>query len=173
MRRLALVLPLLLSLAAPTLVAAQGSPPRAACQAAEFHQFDFWIGDWEVRNPDGSKAGSNRIEPILGGCALQENWTGAGGGSGKSLNMYDRRRKVWHQTWVDAQGNMLQLDGSFADKRMTLTGESPDSSGGTVLNRIIWEQTAPGRVRQLWESSRDGGKTWTVAFDGRYIKRQT
>jgi hypothetical protein len=42
-----------------------------------------------------------------------------------------------------------------------------------VLNRIIWEQTAPGRVRQLWESSRDGGKTWTVAYDGRYIKRQT
>ncbi len=170
MRRLALVLVLSL---APTLVAAQGSPPRATCQAAEFHQFDFWIGDWEVRNPDGSKAGSNRIEPILGGCALQENWTGAGGGSGKSFNMYDRRRKVWHQTSIDAQGNMLQLDGSFADKRMTLTGESPDSSGGTVLNRIIWEQTAPGRVHQLWESSRDGGKTWTVAFDGRYIKRQT
>jgi hypothetical protein len=53
MRRLALVL--LLSLAAPTLVAAQGSPPRAACQAPEFHQFDFWIGDWEVRNPEGGQ----------------------------------------------------------------------------------------------------------------------
>ena len=115
MRRLPLALQLLLPLATPSLGTAQGSPPRPPrrCAAPEFHQFDFWIGDWEVQNPDGSKAGSNRIEPILGGCALQENWSGAGGGSGKSYNMYDRRRKVWHQTWVDAQGNMLQLDGSF------------------------------------------------------------
>lgn len=40
-----------------------------------------------------------------------------------------------------------------------------------VLNRITWNPTAPGRVRQLWETSTDGGATWTVAFDGRYIKR--
>jgi hypothetical protein len=172
MPRLPIVLQLLMPLVAVSHATAQGAPRAATCAAPEFHQFDFWIGDWEVQNPDGSKAGHNRIEPILGGCALQENWTGAGGGSGKSFNMYDRRRKVWHQTWVDAQGNMLQLDGHFADKRMTLaSGETPDSSGKTVINRIIWEQTAPNRVRQLWEMSRDGGKTWTVAFDGRYIKQ--
>jgi hypothetical protein len=172
MRRLPIVLQLLLPLATASHVTGQGAPPPAAtCAAPEFHQFDFWIGDWEVQNPDGSKAGSNRIEPILGGCALQENWTGAGGGAGKSFNMYDRRRKVWHQTWVDAQGNMLQLDGSFAGERMTLSGETPDSAGKAVINRIIWEQTAPNRVRQLWEMSRDRGKTWTVVFDGRYIKR--
>jgi hypothetical protein len=172
MPRLPIVLQLLMPLVAVSHATAQGAPRAATCAAPEFHQFDFWIGDWEVQNPDGSKAGHNRIEPILGGCALQENWTGAGGGSGKSFNMYDRRRKVWHQTWVDAQGNMLQLDGHFADKRMTLaSGETPDSSGKTVINRIIWEQTAPNRVRQLWEMSRDGGKTWAVAFDGRYIKQ--
>jgi hypothetical protein len=173
MRRLRIALQVLLPLAAPSFTAAQGSPPRAAsCAAPEFRQFDFWIGEWEVRNPDGSKAGTNRIEPILGGCALQENWTGAGGGSGKSFSLYDRTREVWHQTWVDAQGNLLQLDGHFADNRMTLLSAAVrDSSGGTVIHRIVWVQTAPGRVRQLWESSRDGGTTWTVAFDGRYIKR--
>jgi hypothetical protein len=26
-------------------------------------------------------------------------------------------------------------------------------------------------VRQVWESSTDGGKTWTVAFDGTYTAR--
>jgi len=25
-------------------------------------------------------------------------------------------------------------------------------------------------VRQLWESSSDGGRTWTVLFDGHYVR---
>ena len=39
------------------------------------------------------------------------------------------------------------------------------------MQRITWERLPDGRVRQLWESSKDGGTTWTVAFDGYYAKR--
>ena len=116
----------------------------AACTAPEHHQFDFWIGEWDVTLPNGKTAGTNRIEPILNGCALRESWTGAGGVSGTSYNAYDRRRRRWHQTWVDGQGNLLQLDGAFNGGKMTLTGETVDSSGAT----------------------------WTTAFDGRYRKRR-
>jgi hypothetical protein len=28
-----------------------------------------------------------------------------------------------------------------------------------------------GRVRQHWETSKDGGATWTTAFDGYYRRR--
>ena len=142
----------------------------APCAAAEHHQFDFWIGDWDVTTPDGKPAGKNKIEAILGGCALRESWTGAKGGVGTSYNAWDRRRGVWHQTWMDAQGNVLQLEGRFADGRMTLVGVTEDSTGGKATQRIIWEQTAPGQVRQLWETSTDGGASWTVSFDGRYRK---
>jgi hypothetical protein len=89
---------------------------------------------------------------------------------GTSYNAWDRRRGVWHQTWMDAQGNVLQLEGKFADGRMTLVGVTEDSTGGRATQRIIWEQTAPGQVRQLWETSTDGGASWTVSFDGRYRK---
>ncbi|HUF34518.1 MAG TPA: hypothetical protein VMN37_01145, partial [Gemmatimonadales bacterium] len=134
-------------------------------------QFDFWVGDWDVKLPNGKQAGTNRIEPILGGCALRETWTGSGGVSGTSYNVYDRSRKVWHQTWVDGQGGLLWLEGGFAGGRMTLEGETVDSGGGKTRQRIVWEPAAPGEVRQLWESSADGGATWTVVFDGRYRKR--
>lgn len=155
----------------PAAASAQGSPTRqAACAAPEHRQFDFWIGDWEVQLPDGRKAGRNRIEPILDGCVLQESWTGAGGGSGHSYNVYDRTRKLWHQTWVDGQGSLLRIEGRFADNRMILQGETLDSAGTRVLNRITWTPMPQGRLRQLWETSADGGKTWSVAFDGRYIK---
>jgi hypothetical protein len=162
-----------LATAAPTLLSAQDDTPATApkpCGAPEHRQFDFWIGEWEVTTPDGATAGRNRIEPILGGCALKESWTGAKGGSGTSYNAYDRQRGGWHQTWVDNGGLVLRLDGGFAGGKMTLKGETRDTSGAPILNRITWQETAPGMVRQLWETSADGGVTWRVVFDGRYRK---
>jgi hypothetical protein len=154
-------------------LAGQTPPPGApaACTSAEHHQFDFWIGAWDVTRPDGVRAGENRIEPILGGCVLQERWTGARGVHGSSYNIYDATRRRWHQTWVDEGGTLLVLEGTFAGGRMILEGVTTDTAGQRQRQRITWEQTAPGRVRQLWESSADDGATWTVAFDGRYVKR--
>jgi hypothetical protein len=158
----------LLCLVSPAL--AQSPPPRA-CTASEYRQFDFWLGNWEVQRPDGKRAGTNRIESILDGCVLRESWTDVSGSQGTSYNIYDRARGRWHQTWVSDRGALLQLDGKFEGGRMRLEGERPNSAGVVVRHRITWEQTAPGRVRQLWESSTDGGASWTVAFDGRYLKR--
>ena len=160
--------------AASSLLPAQETGPTAAskaCSAPEHRQFDFWIGEWEVSRPNGAPAGRNRIESILDGCALSESWTGAKGSAGNSYNAYDRQTGRWHQTWVDNGGLVLLLDGVFADGKMVLSGETRDSSGARVVNRITWQETAPGAVRQLWETSRDGGRTWSVAFDGRYRRR--
>ena len=121
-----------------------------------------------------SAAGHNLIEPILRGCALKESWTGAKGMNGHQLQcLRPAESRQWHQTWVDDRGSMLLLDGAFADGKMVLSGETRDSSGTQVVNRITWPETAPGAVRQLWETSRDGGGSWIVAFDGRYAGRLT
>ena len=170
----AVAAPALLAAQQPSGAAAQQGPPPAAaepCGAPEHRQFDFWIGEWEVTTPDGAPAGRNRIEPILGGCALRESWTGARGSVGTSYNAYDRQRGRWHQTWVDNRGTVLRLDGGFDGGRMVLSGETRDTAGARLLNRITWQETAPGEVRQLWETSADGGATWRAVFDGRYRKR--
>ena len=149
-----------------------GAPTSQGCTAPEHRQFDFWVGEWEVAHPAGKPAGRNRIEAILGGCALRETWAGAGGSHGTSYNAWDRQRRRWHQTWIDDGGLVLRLEGGFADGRMVLQGETLDSAGAAVLNRITWQETGPGAVRQLWEVSSDGGKTWSVVFDGRYRKQE-
>ena len=74
---------------------------------------------------------SNRIEPILGGCALRETWSGTGGSDGTSYNAYDASRKRWHQTWVDNQGTVLVLEGAFSGGKMRLEGETLDTAGRT------------------------------------------
>jgi hypothetical protein len=148
---------LTMSLAAQTPAPPPPPPPEA-------HQFDFWIGEWEVTGPKGRIAGTNRIEAIAKGRGLLENWTSAGGGDGKSLNTYNPTKKQWQQFWVGADGSVLELSGGL------------DAKGNMVLadatNRITWTPNADGSVRQLWESTKDGGKTWTIAFDGTYRKKK-
>ncbi|HET9792353.1 MAG TPA: hypothetical protein VFR08_13715, partial [Candidatus Angelobacter sp.] len=34
--------------------APQTPPAKPGCQAAEYRQFDFWIGDWEVQDLKGN-----------------------------------------------------------------------------------------------------------------------
>lgn len=159
-----LFVPLILSVTAW----AADKPP--SCTTATHRQFDFWIGHWRVMEKD-KLAGHNRITSIDGGCVLLESWTGVSGFTGHSLNIYDASRGVWHQTWVDNSGSLLVLEGTFRDGKMVLEGEHEGTEAGKKRReRITWTPLPGGEVRQHWESSTDGGVTWTTAFDGRYTR---
>ena len=151
---------------APAAVFAQDAAP---CSSAEYRQFDFWLGDSEVRNPAGDVVGTNTITAVSRGCGIHERWEGAGGGVGESLNAYDRRAGSWHQTWVGGAGLVLRLDGGLQNGSMVLEGELIEGDG-VVLQRITWTPSDDGSVRQLWETSEDGGTSWSTAFDGTYRK---
>ena len=143
------------------------APP--VCGDPAYRQFDFWLGDWNVTTPGGKLVGHEHVEKRYGDCVLADEWTGVEGGTGGSFNIYDRHRKVWHQTWVDAWGLLLELEGGLKDGRMMLSGEHVNKEGKKVLDRMTWTPEK-GAVHQLWESSADGGKTWKVEFDVVYHK---
>ncbi|MGH2454850.1 MAG: hypothetical protein ACRDHD_01120 [Candidatus Limnocylindria bacterium] len=151
-------------------------PSGGTCTAPEHRQFDFWIGDWDVHDPEGTPVGRNRITALFEGCALREEWSGASGHRGTSLNAWSASRGSWHQTWVDSSGLVLLLDGSLRDGAMILEGTapSPDGSGAGVRHRISWTvmDGNPDRVRQHWQVAAEDG-TWQTAFDGRYVRRAT
>ncbi len=156
---------------ASTAVVAPPPPasPAPQCSTVQHRQFDFWVGTWTVATPDGRAAGTNRIERVLGGCALVEHWSGAGGSRGTSLNYWDAAERAWFQSWIDNQGQPLRLRGGLRDGRMVLEAESADS-GRIVVQRIGWTPLGGDRVRQHWERSDDGGRTWVTVFDGLYTR---
>jgi hypothetical protein len=160
------LLALLAASAAPAL--GQSAAP-APCSSAEHRQFDFWLGEWEVRTPAGQLAGTNRIARVYGGCVLHEQYDTGRGYSGASFNVYDVGLGMWHQTWVDTSGMLLKLDGGFREGRMVMEGETVAANGSRTRHRITWTPNADGSVRQLWESTNPSGE-WAVAFDGRYTK---
>lgn len=151
-------------------VAASAKP----CDSEEYRQFDFWLGQWDVYLPDGKTAGASVIQSFADGCALLENWSGTGGFTGKSINIYDITDKQWHQSWVDNSGSRLNLEGKFADGKMVLWTDAPNpnKAGALLRQQITWTKNADGSVRQLWETSEDAGKTWVTAFDGKYVRRK-
>ena len=161
----ALLVPLLLG------PSGTGQAP-AGCTAAEYRQFDFWIGDWTVTDSTGTAAlGTNQVTGEESGCLVHEHWRGSQGGTGQSFNFYDRQGKRWEQVWVASGGNVLRLAGGLQGKSMVLEGDALSPAGGAMRNRIAFTPEPDGRVRQVWSTSTDGGKSWRVTFDGWYRKK--
>ncbi|WP_111683454.1 hypothetical protein [Winogradskyella tangerina] len=143
------------------------------CCSETHAEFDFWVGTWEVTNPNGTKAGENVIEKVQDNCILQENWTSATPGyTGTSNNFYNYKAKQWEQIWVDNQGQSLHLKGNKVGNQMILrTDDETNAEGKTFYHRVTWTDNEDGTVRQLWETITEG-KEVAIAFDGLYKRKE-
>jgi hypothetical protein len=141
-------------------VSASDSPKHATCQAPEYRQFDFWVGDWDAFDVGNTVVVAHlKVDRLLDGCVLREEYEGSDGHKGESLSIYDASRKLWHQTWVTNRGELLVIEGSFTHGVMVLTGADRTLDGGERRVRGIWKPQGAG-VRETAITSTDGGKTW-------------
>jgi hypothetical protein len=143
---------------------------RPCVYDSRYRQFDFWVGEWDVLDPEGNRAGSNVIRTAVNDCMLHESWTGAGGGTGQSINYFDPLAGRWNQLWIDHRGGHITLQGGFTRSAMRLEGDHVYPDGRVEKIRGVWSPLPDGRVRQLFEQSNDGGATWYTWFDGYYIR---
>jgi hypothetical protein len=142
----------------------------AACDQAVFRNFDFWLGSWVVRNPEGKEIGQSEIARVASGCAIRESWASATGNTGTSINYYDTETRRWHQHWVGSDGAVLHLAGGIEGNAMILSGESKQGDEA-VANRILWTRMDDGRIRQEWSTTSSGGQDWKTIFVGLYQRR--
>lgn len=143
------------------------------CCSENHDDFDFWEGNWEVTNKDGTDAGNNTIIKIQDGCVLMENWISAKGQyTGTSLNFYNDKTKQWEQLWVDNAGGHLKLTGKRTGNQMIMKSlPFKHQDGKNYVNKITWTLNKDGTVRQLWEILHNDTVS-NVAFDGLYRKVQ-
>jgi hypothetical protein len=164
-------LTLLVFVASP--IRAQQGPPKFGCEdKPAFRQFDFWVGEWDVRVTGTEQvAGTNSVQLINGSCTILENWTGARGGVGKSINFYNAATSKWQQTWVDNVGGVMFFVGGRNGNAMKFDGEHVKADGTTSKIRLTFINIAPDTVRQIGESTVDG-KQWTTRYDLTYVRRK-
>jgi len=159
-------------------LAQQGTPAAHPCARAEQKQFEFWVGDWDLTWPAVTAGevghGTNSIHRILDGCVVQENFSGVDAMPlrGMSVSTFDGRSGKWKQTWVDNEGGYLDFTGQFENGEMILSRSFTKADGTTVHQRMVWKNIRPDRLDWSWESSTDGGKTWTVVWPIHYQRKQ-
>lgn len=143
------------------------------CDAPEFRQFDFWLGDWDVSSAaDGIHRGSSHVSREMGGCVIWENWTSAKGPYfGKSYNTWNPNLKRWEQYWVDTSAGVMFFHGQLKNDVMDYwTDDVSQAAGGTLLRHLQFFNLGPDKVRQFSQRSNDGGHTWHTEYDLIYTR---
>jgi hypothetical protein len=155
---------------------AAAAPP--ACATPEYRQFDFWLGDWDVvpsgaPSDAGGRPSRNTISAGHGGCAILEHWRAASGGTGQSINAFDRSSGLWHQTWIDSSGSLNRYSGGLSGGNMVFHGwmPAPASPNVRLRVRLTFFNLGAGKVRQLSERLNADG-SWSVNYDLLYTRRQ-
>ncbi|HEY3933073.1 MAG TPA: hypothetical protein VGL65_00500 [Gemmatimonadales bacterium] len=144
-----------------------GAAPPNPCRAdSNARRFDFWVGEWKVTASNTAVVvGHSQIVIVSGGCALLENWTAANGADGKSLNTYNPSLRHWEQFWVGSGGAVTEYrDSEWRDDTLVYLAHSISPSG-PYLQRLSFAPVDSNTVRQLGETSTDGGQSWTIGYD--------
>jgi len=149
---------------------------RPCAHDPRYREFDFWLGDWDVRPTGQPPTGSpsrNTITSDEDGCVLTEHWESPSGSKGRSFNIFDRSYGVWRQTWVDNVGGQHDYKGSLKDGNMVFVGDTPAPNGqhGRIPTRLTFFRIGKDTVRQFSEISNDSGRSWQVSYDLTYVRR--
>jgi len=147
--------------------ALEQSTAPSTCDTPQHHQFDFWVGDWQVFDAHTNQlVGFDRVEKHSEGCIIQQNLTlitdlyrrpGVKYRlAGISVNRFDG--ETWLEMWADNQWGAIVLRGM------------PDANGSMVLisaipsrNRdvkLVWEKRPDGTVRILQYVAPAGSGKW-------------
>lgn len=141
------------------------------CCTSNHDDFDFWIGKWEVFDTIGNKVGENVIKRIENGCALQENWSGASGVTGQSMNYFDPADSTWNQLWVSSSGTVLKLKGGVKDGAMVMRSEMIHTDSTVYYHQIKWSKVEGSNdVIQEWTTRDKDGDFMKLLFKGVYVQ---
>lgn len=151
----------------------------APCASVEAHQFDFWIGEWNISQKilqaDGTwldLPATNRVSATLNGCALIEHWEGkvlffwegmksAGQLKGLSIRAFNPKSKKWSIYWMDTHNPEFgTFEGEFKNGRGEFFRKGVTSSGGPLFSRITFFDITNTSVEWELALSTDGEKSW-------------
>ena len=153
----------------PTPIAAD---VRYPCRA--MHTFDFWVGDFDAtpwNEPTAPVRGRLHNTREYEGCVIVERWEGVSGSRGMSMSFYDVNRRVWRMVWNGDDNRSNDFEGSYRDGAMRFEGWILDADGKRLLASNVLQNVSTDTIRHVYSTSADGGKTWVIKSDGRFVRR--
>jgi hypothetical protein len=147
---------------------AEAPPPCAA--DSNYQRLAFWVGDWEVVDSTGAHYANQRVRAVLDDCAITAEWTGRAGDKGLNLSAFDRKTGEWRQVYVSNQVpapsgvSIRRSDPSYSGPGIRFVPLVEAPAGELARSRVTIMPLDGHRALQLFEDSKDGGRTWHVVF---------
>jgi hypothetical protein len=119
-------------------------------------KIDFLLGEWSVQGAEGPVLGTARVTSDLNGCLAREDYSTDKGYAAHSYLYFDLNTQKWHRTYIDSEGERVELFGNFVTGALVLQGAEPGPGGKTWHVRNTIQPVAASAVLQTWETSEDG-----------------
>lgn len=163
-RVLGLLVGAIYGIANPAQAASGGS-----CDTPSHHQFDFWIGEWDVYRPDNNQlVAHSKIEKLYAGCAVRENWMPLAGAGGGSLNSYRPKTGEWRQVWTDSANEVHEYSGRWTGTMLAMEGRSTGADDAVKRIRMTYEPRPKGNVIQTGYHWDEQAKDWALDYQFDY-----
>ncbi len=168
-----------------TVDAAAASKPLmpTSCDSQTQRQFDFWIGNWRIKQRILRKDGeyielpaSTRVSKILNGCAILERWQGEvqffwegmtapQAMTAISVRAVDPDTGHWRIHWMDSRTPRFGVpyQGGFKGDRGEFT-RTVVTASGTQWGRIVFERRDEAHVSWSLSISTDDGAHWRTLW---------
>lgn len=163
------------------------APPAAygqSCPDPVARQFDFWIGDWDIRqkilHSDGTwieLPAKTSVRRELRGCAIVEHWEGEvqyfweGMTAPEqieaiSIRVADPDTGEWQIQWLDTRSPVLApgYTGSFEEDGIGRFYRETEGPNGPQLARIIFSDITDDSVHWDLAISNDDGDNWLTLW---------
>jgi hypothetical protein len=150
-----------------TLFASTAATAQGPCSGTEHAALDYLLGDWRLVDAAGTEVGRSSFRRAAGGCAVIEAFRDPRDREANGLLYRDPASGLWHGTWVDPDGNLLRVSGAAAGGRAVLEGDAV-SALGAARGRVTFERSGDDVAHKL-ELSVDGGASWSVLAESRYV----
>ncbi|MEP6622232.1 MAG: hypothetical protein ABJE47_23115 [bacterium] len=165
------------TLASASLHRSDAQQPRRAATSpcpsdSNYQRLAFWVGDWEVVDSTGAHYATQRVRTVVEGCAITVDWAGRAGDKGLSVFGFDARSAEWRQIYVSNQAPfpsgvpLRKSDPSYSGPGLRFIALLDQPAGNLAQSRVTIMPMSDRRVMQLFENSKDGGKTWQTVFKG-------
>lgn len=142
---------------------------NSPCRYADIYKkLDFWLGEWEVFT-NGNKVANSLITKSEDDCILFEDYHTLYGFMGRSMNYFDPSDSLYKQRWIDMRNShTVFIEEESRDGYLSMVADLP---GGARSKMSYTYDEADDSVVQTVETSSDGGSTWTMQFQGQYVRK--
>lgn len=147
-----------------------------SAQKLDSSSFNFWLGEWHLTWEDQKETehhGHNRIEKILDGKVIQENFADSSRAFfGKSWSTWNPKTQTWRQVWTDNQSSFLEFTGESYGDTLAFVMEPALVNGQNLARRMIFYNIRQDSFTWDWQAAPSGTDLWKLQWRIRYERQK-